>query len=207
MHLSLTSYYQDIKKYWIDSNSESISNTSLYKSNYNWKLKCIFTERPYCLLSDSISNILDIIASKSHNYSLSNLVLPNNPNSTSSLSVAMDTISRTFQDIPDAQELDNVMKKIFQEEEFSVENESKPLIETDIIKSAGYNSILGIFSRYLLKYKNIKAMALLWTEFTKEVRWHWENKVPMLNIDSSNQVNLNLAIIHQKLHLVTHSII
>jgi hypothetical protein len=38
----------------------------------------------------------------------------------------------------------------------------------------------------------------------KEVRWHWENKVPLSCVASDSQVNLNYAILYQKLHLVSN---
>jgi hypothetical protein len=70
----------------------------------------------------------------------------------------MDTLSRTFQDIPDAQELDTIIKKVFQDFDGSEDESSQKdnKLDAEQIKSSPHDSLLGLFSKYLLKYKNIK---------------------------------------------------
>jgi len=57
---------------------------------------------------------------------------------------------------------------------------------------------------YLLNLEGLKALSLLWSEFVKEVRWHWENSILMPNV-SFDFIDLNHCLIHQKLQMV-HSI-
>ncbi|KAJ0968675.1 hypothetical protein J5N97_021552 [Dioscorea zingiberensis] len=48
----------------------------------------------------------------------------------------------------------------------------------------------------------IKAIATLWIEFVREVRWCWEESQPLRRMPPDFDIDLSSCLIHQKLHLV-----
>lgn len=46
------------------------------------------------------------------------------------------------------------------------------------------------------------AIATLWIEFVREVRWCWEESQPLPRMPSDLDIDLSSCLIHQKLHLV-----
>uniref|UniRef100_A0A803LCV6 Rab3 GTPase-activating protein catalytic subunit n=1 Tax=Chenopodium quinoa TaxID=63459 RepID=A0A803LCV6_CHEQI len=49
---------------------------------------------------------------------------------------------------------------------------------------------------------NIRAIAMLWIEFVREVRWCWEESQPLPRIPVNDTIDLSSCLIHQKLQML-----
>lgn len=49
------------------------------------------------------------------------------------------------------------------------------------------------------------AIAVLWIEFVREIRWHWEESQPLPKIPANGSVDLATCLINQKLQMVIKS--
>lgn len=47
------------------------------------------------------------------------------------------------------------------------------------------------------------AIAMLWIEFVREVRWCWEESQPLPKIQVNDTIDLSSCLIHQKLQMVS----
>lgn len=47
------------------------------------------------------------------------------------------------------------------------------------------------------------AIAVLWIEFVREVRWCWEESQPLPRMPTNGSIDLSTCLINQKLHMVT----
>ena len=182
------------------------------KSKTNWGIKCLYMDSVVCFLTESVQFLLQEIEQHNNNN--------NGPNSISvqqlasnTLSVTpLDMVTRSFTDLPSPHEIHLILQIIFKENKtFPFENNSKENKEKDNkkqelyyeeIKGAPINSILHQLVIYLMQYKNTKAIGILWFEFVKELRWHWENKVPIPKVDVQLEINLQSNILYQKLQMV-----
>ena len=53
----------------------------------------------------------------------------------------------------------------------------------------------------LLNLEGLKAYSVLWIEFVKEVRWHWEHRVVFPGVEHE-EIDLDSCLLHQKLQMV-----
>ncbi|KAI7989290.1 putative UDP-N-acetylglucosamine--peptide N-acetylglucosaminyltransferase SPINDLY [Camellia lanceoleosa] len=49
---------------------------------------------------------------------------------------------------------------------------------------------------------NIRAIAVLWIEFVREVRWCWEESQPLPRMPTTGVIDLSTCLVNQKLHMV-----
>jgi Rab3 GTPase-activating protein catalytic subunit len=53
---------------------------------------------------------------------------------------------------------------------------------------------------FILLY--ISAIAVLWIEFIREVRWCWEESQPLPKMQANGSIDLSTCLINQKLQMV-----
>uniref|UniRef100_A0A7N0RFL3 Rab3 GTPase-activating protein catalytic subunit n=1 Tax=Kalanchoe fedtschenkoi TaxID=63787 RepID=A0A7N0RFL3_KALFE len=106
--------------------------------------------------------------------------------------------------IPPPTVLDRVLKDLFHEE--GKFHELKELKNLRSIKGAPSQSLFAHFSLHCLWFGNcnIRAVALLWIEFVREVRWCWEELQPLPKMPVSGSIDLSTCLIYQKLQMRLH---
>lgn len=105
--------------------------------------------------------------------------------------------------IPPPSVLDRVLKDLFHEEtqrEFDL-GEHK---SSRAIKGAPLESLFAQFCLHGLWFGNcnIRAIAVLWIEFVREVRWCWEESQPLPRMPTNGSIDLSTCLINQKLHML-----
>jgi hypothetical protein len=70
---------------------------------------------------------------------------------------------------------------------------------------AVFSFLISIFLRALLIKDLIvmPAIAVLWIDFVREIRWCWEESERLPRMKSSSTIDLSSCLIHQKLQMVT----
>ncbi|XP_010257061.1 PREDICTED: rab3 GTPase-activating protein catalytic subunit isoform X2 [Nelumbo nucifera] len=107
--------------------------------------------------------------------------------------------------IPPPTVLDRVLKDIFhdgvQPSDY-VKGEHK---NSRAIKGAPLDSLFAQFCLHALWIGscNIRAIAVLWVEFVREVRWYWEESQPLPRMLTNGAIDLSTCLIHQKLQMLT----
>ncbi|KAL9679748.1 hypothetical protein QQ045_017614 [Rhodiola kirilowii] len=104
--------------------------------------------------------------------------------------------------IPPPTVLDRVLKDLFHEE--GKFRELKELKSARSIKGAPSQSLFAQFCLHCLWFGNcnIRAIALLWIEFVREVRWCWEESQPLPKMPVSGSIDLSTCLINQKLQML-----
>ncbi|KAJ4972408.1 hypothetical protein NE237_005507 [Protea cynaroides] len=108
--------------------------------------------------------------------------------------------------IPPPTVLDRVLKDLFHED---IEVQSSNYIKGEhknscVIKGAPLESLFAQFCMNCLWFGNcnIRAIADLWIEFVREVRWFWEESQPLPRIPTNGGIDLSRCLIHQKLQML-----
>ncbi|EYU38058.1 hypothetical protein MIMGU_mgv1a0010622mg, partial [Erythranthe guttata] len=107
--------------------------------------------------------------------------------------------------VPPPTVLDRVLKDLFHEvteaqADFSqVEHES-----SRSIKGAQPESLFAQFCLHALWFGNcsMRAIAVLWIEFVREVRWCWEESQSLPRMPANGTIDLSTCLINQKLHML-----
>ncbi|XP_072997458.1 uncharacterized protein [Typha latifolia] len=112
--------------------------------------------------------------------------------------------SKSATAVPPPSVLDRVLKELFHDEVQSsnhVEIENK---YSRAIKGAPLRSLFAQFCLHALWFGscNIRAIAFLWIEFVREVRWCWEESEPLPRISSNSGIDLSACLVHQKLQML-----
>ncbi|KAL9668145.1 hypothetical protein QQ045_002520 [Rhodiola kirilowii] len=96
--------------------------------------------------------------------------------------------------VPPPTVLDRVLKDLFHEE--GKFRELKELISARSIK--GHLLSLSLLNSVYI----VSAIALLWIEFVREVRWCWEESQPLPKMPVSGSIDLSTCLINQKLQML-----
>ncbi|KAG5515066.1 hypothetical protein RHGRI_036190 [Rhododendron griersonianum] len=106
--------------------------------------------------------------------------------------------------IPPPTVLDRVLKDLFHDGlqllHFT-EGEQK---NSRAIKGAPLESLFSQFCLHSLWFGNcnIRAIAVLWIEFVREVRWCWEESQPLPRMPTNGVIDLSTCLVNQKLHML-----
>eukprot|EP01113_Clastostelium_recurvatum_P029559 TRINITY_DN3567_c0_g1_i3.p1 TRINITY_DN3567_c0_g1~~TRINITY_DN3567_c0_g1_i3.p1 ORF type:complete len:985 (-),score=236.22 TRINITY_DN3567_c0_g1_i3:17-2971(-) len=151
---------------------------------------------------------------------------------------AVGTITRTLASsltaplLPSPQELDAVLQEIFTPESAaspptspssqsaSERADSRQLAKAYPFKAAPPGTLVSTLGLSLLTLPSLAAIALLWVEFVKEVRWYWEHTSPLPRVplgqgavcttpqegDGASAVDLDACLIYQKLQMLNYCI-
>ncbi|KAM0953812.1 putative Rab3 GTPase-activating protein catalytic subunit [Dioscorea sansibarensis] len=106
--------------------------------------------------------------------------------------------------IPPPTVRDRVLKELFHDGaqiSSSLDLENK---NSRAIKGAPLESLFAQFCLQSLWFGNcnVRAIAILWIEFVREVRWCWEESQPLPRMPPDLDIDLSSCLIHQKLHLL-----
>ncbi|XP_074589506.1 uncharacterized protein LOC141845330 isoform X2 [Curcuma longa] len=104
--------------------------------------------------------------------------------------------------IPPPTVVDRVLKEIFHYDgSLPPECENK---HCRAIKGAPLESLFAQFCLHSLWFGgcNIRAVASLWIEFVREVRWCWDEAQPWPNMLKGSTIDLSTCLIHQKLQML-----
>nr|GMD17356.1 rab3 GTPase-activating protein catalytic subunit isoform X1 [Ipomoea batatas] len=108
--------------------------------------------------------------------------------------------------VPPPTVLDRVLKDLFSEVEGeqlgSPEGEHK---SSRAIKGAPLQSLFAQFCLHALWFGdcNIRAIAVLWIEFVREVRWCWEESQPLPRMPADGVIDLSTSLVNQKLRMLS----
>lgn len=73
------------------------------------------------------------------------------------------------------------------------------------IKACPPLSLLASFSVQLITFNSLSAIALVWDQFVKEVRWHWERSI-FLPRTNFGEPATSSSLLYQKLQLINYCI-
>ncbi|KAL3838238.1 hypothetical protein ACJIZ3_022829 [Penstemon smallii] len=107
--------------------------------------------------------------------------------------------------IPPPTVLDRVLKDLFHEvTEVQLDFSLGEHKSSRAIKGAPLESLFAQFCLHALWFGNcnIRAIAVLWIEFVREVRWCWEESQPLPRVPSCGTIDLSTCLIYQKLHML-----
>ncbi|CAN8301333.1 unnamed protein product [Cochlearia groenlandica] len=111
---------------------------------------------------------------------------------------------KTSMVIPPPTVLDRVIKDLFHEGT-KLPNFTKGEHRLSrALKAAPLKSLFTQFCLHSLWFGNcnIRAIASLWIEFVREVRWCWEETQPLPKVPIDGSIDLSTCLIYQKLHLL-----
>ncbi|KAJ9698753.1 hypothetical protein PVL29_007691 [Vitis rotundifolia] len=106
--------------------------------------------------------------------------------------------------IPPPTVLDRVLKDLFHEGVESPDLTKAEHKSSRAIKGAPLGSLFAQFCLHSLWFGNcnIRAIASLWIEFVREVRWCWEESQPLPHMAASGVIDLSTCLINQKLKML-----
>ncbi|XP_073019709.1 uncharacterized protein [Primulina eburnea] len=107
--------------------------------------------------------------------------------------------------VPPPTVLDRVLKNLFHEVagaqlDFSLGEHRN----SRAVKGAALDSLFAQFCLHALWFGNCSkhAIAVLWIEFVREVRWCWEESQPLPRMPVNGTIDLSTCLINQKLHML-----
>ncbi|KAL3518025.1 hypothetical protein ACH5RR_020614 [Cinchona calisaya] len=107
--------------------------------------------------------------------------------------------------IPPPTVLDRVLKDLFHEAaDVQLDFANGENKNSRAIKGAPLESLFAQFCLHALWFGNcnIRAIAVLWIEFVREVRWCWEESQPLPRMPTNGTIDLSTCLIYQKLHML-----
>ncbi|VVB16464.1 unnamed protein product [Arabis nemorensis] len=106
--------------------------------------------------------------------------------------------------IPPPTVLDRVVKDLFHEGSKLPDFTKGEHRLSRALKAAPLESLFTQFCLHSLWFGNcnIRAIAFLWIEFVREVRWCWEETQPLPKMPFDGSIDLSTCLINQKLHLL-----
>ncbi|XP_026439892.1 rab3 GTPase-activating protein catalytic subunit-like [Papaver somniferum] len=106
--------------------------------------------------------------------------------------------------VPPPTVLDRVLKDLFHQGAQMSEYSMSEHKSSRTIKGAPLESLFSQFCLHSLWFGicNIRAVAMLWIEFVREVRWCWEELQPLPKMLKYGSIDLSTCLIHQKLQML-----
>ncbi|KAI3994321.1 hypothetical protein MKX01_012578, partial [Papaver californicum] len=112
--------------------------------------------------------------------------------------------SDTSAAVPPPTVLDRVLKDLFHQGAQMSDYSNSDHKYSRTIKGAPLESLFAQFCLHSLWFGtcNIRAVAMLWIEFVREVRWCWEELQPLPKMLKYGSIDLSTCLIHQKLQML-----
>lgn len=106
--------------------------------------------------------------------------------------------------IPSPTIIDRVLKDLFHEGVQLPDFAKGEHKSSRSIKGAPLESLFAQFCLHSLWFGNcnIRAIAVLWIEFVREIRWCWEESQPLPKIPANGLIDLSTCLINQKLQML-----
>ncbi|KAG6680989.1 hypothetical protein I3842_13G070500 [Carya illinoinensis] len=111
---------------------------------------------------------------------------------------------KTSMIIPPPTVIDRVLKELFHEGVRDPDFAKGGHKSSRAIKGAPLQSLFVQFCLNCLWFGscNIRAIAVLWIEFVREVRWCWEESQPLPKMPANGSIDLSTCLINQKLQML-----
>ncbi|XP_035540992.1 rab3 GTPase-activating protein catalytic subunit isoform X3 [Juglans regia] len=111
---------------------------------------------------------------------------------------------KTSMIIPPPTVIDRVLKELFHEGVRDPDFAKGGHKSSRAIKGAPLQSLFAQFCLNCLWFGscNIRAIAVLWIEFVREVRWCWEESQPLPKMPANGSIDLSTCLINQKLQML-----
>ncbi|GKD25693.1 Rab3 GTPase-activating protein catalytic subunit isoform X1, partial [Tanacetum coccineum] len=105
--------------------------------------------------------------------------------------------------VPPPTVLERVLKDLCREGPQIISPESRHK-SSRIIKGAPLETLFAQFCLHSLWFGdcNIRAIAVLWIEFIREVRWCWEESQPLPRMPTNATIDLSTCLVNQKLQML-----
>lgn len=115
-----------------------------------------------------------------------------------------DNLKSSAATIPPPSVLDRVLKDLFHEGEQISDYVKGEHQNSRRIKGAPLESLFAQLCLHSLWFGNcnIRAIATLWIEFVREVRWCWEESQQLPRMVTNSSIDLSTCLIHQKLQML-----
>ncbi|KAF3331799.1 rab3 GTPase-activating protein catalytic subunit isoform X2 [Carex littledalei] len=112
--------------------------------------------------------------------------------------------SKSTANVPPPSVLDRVLKELFQDGTSSSANVEVENRNSRAVKGAPLQSLFAQFCLHALWFGNcnIRAIAVLWIDFVREIRWYWEESEPLPRVPGNGTIDLSSCILHQKLQML-----
>ncbi|XP_012462559.1 uncharacterized protein LOC105782397 isoform X1 [Gossypium raimondii] len=106
--------------------------------------------------------------------------------------------------IPPPTVLDRVLKDLLLEGRQFPDFAKGKHKSSQAIKGAPLESLFAQFCLHSLWFGNcsIRAIAVLWVEFVREIRWYWEESQPLPKMPAHGSIDLATCLINQKLQML-----
>ncbi|GAY37796.1 hypothetical protein CUMW_031760 [Citrus unshiu] len=106
--------------------------------------------------------------------------------------------------IPSPTIIDRVLKDLFHEGVQLPDFAKEEHRSSRSIKGAHLESLFAQFCLHSLWFGNcnIRAIAVLWIEFVREIRWYWEESQPLPKMPVNGFIDLSTCLINQKLQML-----
>ncbi|XP_015579317.1 rab3 GTPase-activating protein catalytic subunit isoform X2 [Ricinus communis] len=106
--------------------------------------------------------------------------------------------------VPPPTVMDRVFKDLFHEGSQLPDFAAGEHKSSRAVKGAPLESLFAQFCLHCLWIGNcnIRAIAVLWVEFIREVRWCWEESQPLPKVPVNGSIDLSTCLIHQKLQML-----
>ncbi|KAH9662048.1 Rab3 GTPase-activating protein catalytic subunit [Citrus sinensis] len=106
--------------------------------------------------------------------------------------------------IPSPTIIDRVLKDLFHEGVQLPDFAKEEHRSSRSIKGARLESLFAQFCLHSLWFGNcnIRAIAVLWIEFVREIRWYWEESQPLPKMPVNGFIDLSTCLINQKLQML-----
>lgn len=106
--------------------------------------------------------------------------------------------------LPPPTVLDRVLKDLFHDEVKLPDFAKGEQKSSRAVKGAPLESLFAQFCLHSLWFGNcnIRAIAMLWIEFVREVRWCWEESQPLPKMPANGIIDLATCLINQKLQML-----
>ncbi|XP_078160295.1 rab3 GTPase-activating protein catalytic protein isoform X3 [Carex rostrata] len=112
--------------------------------------------------------------------------------------------SKSTANVPPPSVLDRVLKELFKDGTSSSPNVEVENRNSRAVKGAPLQSLFAQFCLHALWFGNcnIRAIAVLWIDFVREIRWYWEESEPLPRVPGNGTIDLSSCILHQKLQML-----
>ncbi|XP_020273747.1 rab3 GTPase-activating protein catalytic subunit isoform X2 [Asparagus officinalis] len=111
--------------------------------------------------------------------------------------------SKSTSSVPPPTAVDRILKELFHEGGQSSNYVQLEHKKSRVIKGAPLDSLFAQFCLHAMWFGNcnIRAIATLWIEFVREVRWCWEESQPLPRMSTDSSIDLSTCLVHQKLQM------
>lgn len=106
--------------------------------------------------------------------------------------------------VPPPTVVDRILKELFHEGGQNLNYTELEHKKSRAIKGAPLDSLFAQFCLHAMWFGNcnIRAIATLWIEFVREVRWCWEESQPLPRMSADCSIDLSTCLLHQKLQML-----